>query len=142
MRKIYHKFLNEQEVLMLKSLKINQSYIILNEKNLVVDKILNRLSKDFKFEIKPASYYRLEKTSEQGHGWHKDTGSNDHMMWCQVGCSILLESHSDAGKTFYNIEGEIIEVERDRLDLIAHTSDVLHKVDPPEGHRLVFLIFI
>lgn len=61
MRKIYHKFLNEQEVSMLKSLEIDQSYNILNEKNLVVDKILNRLSKDFKFEIKPASYYRLEK---------------------------------------------------------------------------------
>ena len=142
MRKIYRKFLSEQEAEILKSLVVDQSCIILNQKNIVVDKILNRLSKDFEFEIKPASYYRLEKTRKEGHGWHKDTGDSNHMMWCQVGCSILLESESDAGKTFYDIDGEIIEVERDKLDLIAHTSDVLHKVDPPEGHRLVFLIFI
>ena len=142
MRKIYRKCIGESEVAMLKQLELNQSFGVLNEPNPIVDKIINKLSKDFSFEIKPQSYYKVERTSDQGHGWHKDTGDNNHMMWCQVGCSIILESGKEAGKTFYNIEEEIIEVDRDRLDLIAHTSDVLHKVDPPQGYRLVFLIFI
>ena len=142
MRKIYRKCIGEAEVAMLKQLEINQSFGVLNEPNPIVDKIINKLLKDFSFEIKPQSYYKVEKTGDQGHGWHKDTGDNNHMMWCQVGCSIILESEKGTGKTFYNIEEEIIEVDRDRLDLIAHTSDVLHKVDPPQGYRLVFLIFI
>ena len=85
-------------------------------------------------------YTRYEKG--EYYNWHKDTGSNDHMLWCQVGCSILLESECSGGATYYKESGKIIEVDRDKLDLIAHTSNIVHKVDPPKGYRLVFLIFI
>tara|TARA_R110002020_G_scaffold245271_1_gene458972 strand:- start:43 stop:357 length:315 start_codon:yes stop_codon:yes gene_type:complete len=104
--------------------------------------VLNKLKEDFDFEVLKESYYRLEKTSVDGHGWHKDTGDTDHMMWCQVGCSILLESDCDGGKMYYKENDEIIKVERENFDLTAHSSDMLHKIDPPNGYRLVFLIFI
>lgn len=142
MRRIYHNFITEEEVEQLKLLKVNKSNQILLNPNSVIDKIIDTLKKDFEFEIKKESYYRLEQTADHGHGWHKDTGSNDHMLWCQVGCSILLESECSGGATYYKESGKIIEVDRDKLDLIAHTSNIVHKVDPPKGYRLVFLIFI
>ena len=142
MRKIYRNFISNKDVIELKKLKENKSIRILEEENYVVNKVIKQLQDDFDFEIKKESYYRLEPTADHGHEWHVDTGSSNHMMWCQVGCSIMLESSCDGGSTYYNIDGEIIEVDRNVYDLIAHTSDVLHKVDPPKGHRLVFLIFI
>ena len=142
MRAIYHNFITEKDLVELKKLKLNSSIRILSETNEVVNRVIESLKKDFTFEIKELSYYRLEQTANHGHDWHKDTGSNNHMPWCQVGCSILLESDCEGGKTYYKENDKVTTVERGIFDLIAHTSDVLHKVDPPEGHRLVFLIFI
>ena len=142
MKKIYHNFITKEDLTELKKIEINSNTRILHKPNDIVDRVINVLKKDFTFEIKELSYYRLEKTTESGHNWHKDTGSNNHMPWCQVGCSILLESDCEGGKTYYKENDKVITVERGIFDLIAHTSDVLHKVDPPNGHRLVFLIFI
>ena len=143
MRKIYHKAITVEEKDTLKrDILRNRNHSILNKPNDVVDKLVNMLSKDFEFEVKEQSYYNLEKTNNKGHKWHIDTGTDNHMMWCQVGVSLLFESDYDKDITYYREDDDIIEVYRDDLDCIAHTSDVPHKVDPPKGDRLVLLIFI
>ena len=142
MKKIYHNFITKEDLTELKKIEINSNTRILHKPNGIVDRVINALKKDFTFEIKELSYYRLEKTTENGHNWHKDTGSNNHMPWCQVGCSILLESDCEGGKTYYKENDKVTTAERGIFDLIAHTSDVLHKVDAPNAYRLAFLIFI
>ena len=142
MKKIYRNFITQKDVEYLKKLNLHEDVSILDKNNKVIDSILNKLKEDFDFEVLQESYYKLEETPTTGHDWHKDTGSGDHMVWCQVGCSILLESDCDGGKTYYKEDDKVTEIDRDTFDLVAHSSDTLHKVDPPNGYRLVFLIFI
>ena len=141
MKKIYRNFITEEEANILKDLS---SVKLLESDNKVVKKILCQLKKDFKFTIGKESYYYTEKYPI-GHPWHKDTGNNDHMNWCEVGVSILLEEPISGGDTYYadNIKGSNkIKSDRKIYDLIAHTSDVYHMVEPHVGNRNVFLIFI
>jgi len=115
---------------------------ILGETNPTILKIIDILKEHFDFVIKPESYWRIEHNPE-GHPWHVDTGDMDHMLWCQVGCSILLTSNHEfiGGKTFYNKE-EPISVERDLYDIAAHSSEEWHMVTPHSGNRVVLLLFI
>jgi len=113
-----------------------------HETNPTILKIINILKEHFDFVIKPESYWRIEH-KPNGHGWHVDTGTNNHMMWCQVGCSILLTSNQEftGGKTFYDQENPV-ESKRDKYDIAAHSSDEWHMVEPHQGDRVVLLIFI
>ena len=141
MKKIYRNFITDEEVDILKKLS---SVKLLESENKVVKKILYQLEKDFKFTIKDESYYYTEKYPI-GHPWHKDTGNNNHMSWCEVGVSILLEEPISGGNTYYadNVKGDNkIKSDRKLHDLIAHTSDVYHMIEPHVGSRNVFLIFI
>jgi hypothetical protein len=141
MKKIYHNFITKEEASLLKEIS---SVKLLESKNIIIDKIINQLKKDFKFTIKEQSYCYTEKYP-LGHGWHVDTGNNNHMSWCEVGVSILLENPTSGGYTYYadNINGDNkIRSDRKLYDLIAHTSDVYHMVEPHVGSRNVFLIFI
>ena len=115
---------------------------LLGETNPTILKIVSILKEHFDFVIKPESYWRIEHTPK-GHEWHVDTGTNNHMMWCQVGCSILLTSTKEfeGGETLYNKE-EPITVERDLYDIAAHSSDEWHKVESHAGKRVVLLLFI
>jgi len=115
---------------------------IAGETNPTILKIIGILREHFDFVIKPESYWRIEHTPN-GHDWHIDTGTNNHMMWCQVGCSILLTSTKEfeGGETFYNKE-EPYTVERDLYDIAAHTSSEWHMVKPHTGNRVVLLLFI
>lgn len=115
---------------------------ISRETNPTILKIVSTLREHFDFVIKPESYWRVEH-SPKGHDWHIDTGTNNHMLWCQVGCSILLTSTQEfeGGETLYNKE-EPITVERDLYDIAAHTADEWHKVEPHTGKRVVLLLFI
>lgn len=115
---------------------------ILGETNSTILKIISILKEHFDFVIKPESYWRIECNPE-GHPWHIDTGDMDHMLWCQVGCSILLTPNAQfsGGETFYNKE-EPISVERDLYDIAAHSSDEWHMVNPHIGNRVVLLLFI
>tara|TARA_R110001592_G_scaffold33581_5_gene116245 strand:- start:3324 stop:3773 length:450 start_codon:yes stop_codon:yes gene_type:complete len=149
MRKIYKNFLKEDEVNIITdfykskmggglTLKIN------NNKHEVLDSIINKLKDDFLFEVKSQSYWRLE-SRQSGHPWHRDTGSNNQMPWCQVGVSILLKKGNSGGETYYaddDKETNKIKSNRKLYDLVAHTSDEWHMVTPHEGSRSVLLMFI
>ena len=115
---------------------------LLGETNPTILKIISILKEHFDFVIKPESYWRIEH-KPKGHEWHIDTGTNNHMMWCQVGCSILLTSTKEfeGGETLYNKE-EPIAVERDLYDIAAHSSDEWHMVESHTGKRVVLLLFI
>ena len=92
-------FLDGEEVSQL--LKISPgAYSVKGSKNLIVNKVITRLEKEFNFTIKKESYWRIE-TKPKGHEWHTDTGANNHMMWCQVGVSILLTNTFTGGETYY-----------------------------------------
>ena len=85
------------------------------------------------------AYVRLSHKPE-GHKWHKDTGTKNHMPWCSYGGSILLSrDYEFVGGGFHYREGEI---EQPHLSLTYHTSDVEHMVQPHQGIRMVFLMFI
>lgn len=143
MKSKYSEFLKEEDILHLyDTLTIGEKYYVLKTKNKIVDKVINKLKIDFDFTVKDESYFKIEKTSKDGHDWHVDTGSSNHMMWCEVGGTILLKQDNEGGKTYYKVNDEIIEVERGIGDFCAHTSNIEHKVDPPVGDRQVFLIFI
>ena len=115
---------------------------LLSETNPTILKIIDILKEHFDFVIKPESYWRIEH-NPNGHIWHVDTGTSNHMSWCQVGCSILLTSNKEfnGGETFYNKE-EPIKAERDIYDIAAHASDEWHMVTPHTGNRVVLLLFI
>jgi len=141
MRKIYHNFITEEEAEILIKL---QNAKLLNCDNVVVNKIISQLKKDFEFNIEEKSYSYTEHYP-RGHGWHIDTGNEGHMKWCDVGASILLKNAKSGGDTYYSddINGKNkVKVERNLYDLIAHTSDEYHMVEPHQGERVVFLLFI
>ena len=146
MRKIYRNFTNEKEVLDNPKLVASRSshHKIKNTDNDFVKKVINKLSEDFNFKVKDESYWLIEHRPK-GHMWHKDTGSKNHMMWCEVGVSLLLKEADEGGKTYYAENGDKnnpIEVDRGLYDLVAHTSDEWHMVEKHEGERIVFLMFI
>ncbi len=122
--------------------KFNQSVDLSDN---IVKRIVDILKKDFEFEIKPQSYQRFE-TRRAGHPWHLDTGTNNHMMWCQVGVSLLLQDSGSGGETYYGDDEKgtnAIKSDRNIYDLVAHTSDEWHAVTPHrDGNRIVFLMFI
>jgi len=137
MRKIYRNIITKEDVVKFGSTK---KKVLKNKSNIVSD-IINILKKDFDFTIKKSSYCLVEHYPS-GHDWHVDTGSNDHMKWCELGVSILLTEPTFGGDTYYKDGEEIIKSDRGLYDMIAHTSDELHKVDSHEGYRSVFLMFI
>tara|TARA_Y100000004_G_scaffold153273_1_gene176878 strand:+ start:181 stop:612 length:432 start_codon:yes stop_codon:yes gene_type:complete len=143
MKKIYRDFITKEEA----EKQFNNrefKYFINKNKNELVDKIINKLKEDFSFKIKDESYWRVEHRTK-GHRWHKDTGSTNKMMWCQVGVSLILKDGNSGGETYYGKEENDknpIKSDRKIYDLVAHTSDEWHMVTPHQGKRIVFLMFI
>ena len=146
MKKIYRNFTNEKEILdslILERSKGSNSKLK-DTDNSFVNKVVSKLSEDFDFSIKKESYWLIEHRPK-GHKWHKDTGSKNHMMWCEVGVSLLLKEADEGGKTYYAENGDTsnpIEINRSLYDLVAHTSDEWHMVEKHKGERIVFLMFI
>jgi hypothetical protein len=142
MRVLIKNAINKEDHDALLNTKDTSFVHISGETNPTILKIIGTLKEHFDFTIKPESYWRIEHTPN-GHDWHVDTGTNNHMMWCQVGCSILLTStrQFEGGETLYNQE-EPITVERDLYDIAAHSSDEWHKVNSHSGKRVVLLLFI
>jgi hypothetical protein len=143
MKKIYRNFITKEEAD--QQISIGRCRHAVEEKqNNIADKVINTISKDFDFEVKSKSYWSIEHRP-RGHGWHLDTGSNNHMLWCQIGVSILLQDGKGGGDTYYGTcEDDINAIKSDRklYDLVVHTSDEWHMVTPHEGNRFVFLMFI
>ena len=143
MRKIYRNFINKEEAEEQLGHKRTR-YSIKKDDNKLVNKIIDKLKEDFDFKIKDESYYVIESRFS-GHKWHKDTGSSDQMMWCQVGVSLILQDGNSGGETYYGKEKNDknpIKSDRKLYDLVAHTSDEWHMVTPHQGRRIVFLMFI
>tara|TARA_B100000902_G_C27214573_1_gene866264 strand:+ start:830 stop:1267 length:438 start_codon:yes stop_codon:yes gene_type:complete len=145
MKKIYKSFLTEEDKKYLDVFKNGGQRPVKGFiDNKLVKKIINKLSEDFKFEIKDESYLLLE-TRPQGHGWHMDTGTSNHMPWCQVGSTILIKDSATGGDTYYADDEtgkNKIKVDREVGDLCAHTSDEWHMVDANSGQRQVLLMFL
>ncbi len=118
--------------------------------NPVIQKIMKtiidyaRLIWRLEVKVHEKSFCRVDQKRE-GHVWHVDTGTHNHMLWCTVGATILLSEPTDyeGGEIFYRHDGKVSYLgERSRYDLYMHTSDVEHKVNPHTGERKVFLMFI
>ena len=113
-------------------------------KSKTIEKIIDKLREDFDFEINEESYWTVEHR-KIGHAWHVDTGARNHMLWCQVGVSIILNPSIKGGDTWYAEDKSgknAINSHRGLYDLCAHTSNEWHKVDAHEGNRIVLLMFI
>jgi len=86
-----------------------------------------------------------DETHKIGHKWHKDTGTDNHMSWCQVGLSVLLTNSFTGGLMYYADDDSGKNktlVKRKVGDLCVHDSSEWHMVEPHEGKRTVLLIFI
>lgn len=119
----------------------NRAMLIAHYPHPIIGKLVEVIQKDFNAPLHKESYYRLSKTPTNGHPWHVDTGDRGQMPWCKVGASLLL-NECGGGETYYKIENETKQLKRNKHDLVAHTSNVLHKVSPPNGKRLTLLLFI
>lgn len=148
MRKIYRDFTNPKEIIdTLGRMSPNGVHHKHGEegfKNEFINRIINKLKEDFEFSLKSQSYWLLEHRPS-GHKWHKDTGTSNHMMWCDVGISILFKEPDEGGDTWYGDDEmgtNAVKSDRKPFDLVAHTSDEWHMVEKHKGNRVVFLMFI
>ena len=141
MRKKLSKFIDEKTAKELIKLDGNKHLINSDVTPGIIMLIVHVLSQYFYFDVKDQSYWIVEKRPK-GHEWHYDTGSANHMAWCEVGCSLLLTDDFTGGETYYRVGGSEVLCERGLYDLVAHTSDEEHMVAPHVGNRIVLLIFL
>ena len=140
MRAIIKNIIKEGDIALLPQGRSTKLSKVIN--NPIIDKILKEIQKVFPFNIHGESFCRTEQR-QKGHSWHKDTGSLNHMSWCTLGGSILLTTTFSGGDLKYRKNNEIETIKnRKPFDLYIHTSDEEHMVDPSEGCRKVFLLFI
>tara|TARA_R110002012_G_scaffold284590_1_gene475437 strand:- start:156 stop:620 length:465 start_codon:yes stop_codon:yes gene_type:complete len=154
MRQLYKNFITKEDVeKLLKNvskshMSVKNAFNNSSDKTFVeffINKIIKHLKKDFKFKIKKQSYFHIEETRPTGHGWHVDTGTSNHMAWCEIGLSIILKEGEGGGETYYaDNQNGINKTKSTRkiYDLIAHTSDQWHMVEPSLNGRFVFLMFV
>ena len=141
MKGIVKDFVTPEEANQLRSLTQNKSVVIQDlPDGGIRSLIVNRLKEDIPdLKIHDKSYLRIEHIYK-GHGWHVDTGSNNHMPWCTYGCSIMLSrDYEYVGGTFHYRDEDL---EPDFCQLIWHDSKTEHMVEPHQGVRVVCLIFI
>lgn len=145
MRNIYHKAITSQEAnYLLQKYGGGKKLFVELTNEPIVSRLISLMREDFNFTVKEQSYFRVEHMPG-GHVWHTDTGDSGHMKWCELGSSVLLTSSFTGGETLYATDENLNEVEvaeREIFDLVAHTSDEWHKVNPHKGTRVVLLMFI
>tara|TARA_R100000655_G_C2931714_1_gene184128 strand:+ start:84 stop:653 length:570 start_codon:yes stop_codon:yes gene_type:complete len=130
MRKIYRNFITAEEAEKINSdLNRNAKYFLKRRLDKLEDlgwdyitKILDTIKQDFKFEINDYSYFKLE-CRELAHQWHKDTGSRNHMLWNQVGISLLIKEPKEGGETYYAKDNELFEKEYGDIFISKPTVD-------------------
>lgn len=93
-----------------------------------------------KVDFSHPSYCCVE-SKKDGHGWHKDTGNNNHMPWCAYSASIVLTPPSsfNGGEFFFRSDHRALV---HYLDLLIFSSDEEHCVRPHTGDRRVLLMFM
>ncbi len=110
----------------------------------VVQKVLDEVSKIVNFKLHENSYWRVQKTPENGIWWHKDTGSKGHMSWCSYGVSVLLTDEFGGRMKYRKDHTEEVVEGREKLDMYIHSSDEEHMVESPDTGKIrtVLLLFI
>ena len=118
-------------------LNTKESLEIIDEVKRVVDRTLYHIN------WKSPSIIRVEQ-KPNGHPWHVDTGgdygSEGHMMWCDYGCSILLNDKDTSGFLEYRDGTKILPKEH-YCSLAMHSSDVEHRAYT-DGTRETLLCFV
>jgi len=84
--------------------------------------------------------YMCVERNPNGHEWHTDTGTMGHMQWCQVGVIVMLSKITQYTGGWIHYDGFTVGLNQN--ELIYHTSDVRHKVEPHSGDRRVLLFFL
>lgn len=89
-------------------------------------------------DLRGESYCRVEERKE-GHPWHFDTGSKEHMPWCRWTASVLLTPPGKftGGGFYFRDCGPIYH----HLDLLLFSGDE-HMVKRNSGGRRVLLMFM
>lgn len=92
----------------------------------------------FPISLGGESYAVIEQRNE-GHPWHVDTGSADHMLWCRYTCSVGLSPRDmyTGGEFHFDDLGPLHHY----LGMIAYTTDQRHMVTTHKGERWVLLMF-
>ena len=86
------------------------------------------------------AYCRVENKPD-GHGWHTDTGDQNHMPWCACSGSVLLNAPGSFEGGWFEFRDPAAR-HKHYLGLLAYSSDNWHRVTPFEGERRVLLIFL
>lgn len=113
----------------------------------VVKKI--RVATNIKFNLKDNSYWKVEKRPN-GHNWHYDTGTNDHMTWCDYSVSILLsDPNFKGGDMIFKLDKSNYTVDKKEhyLSALHYRSNKKeklnkHMVTKHNGERIVLLLFL
>jgi hypothetical protein len=100
-----------------------------------IGKVLNVIQTLFK-NIEEPSYLKIE-SNNKGYDWHVDTGNNNHMAWCNYGCSILLTNDFEGGLLEYK-DGLAY---KHYLDMLIHKSNVPHRISEAIGNKRYVLLF-
>ena len=110
----------------------------------IVKKVIEKCSKYIgKCKLKAPSYWNIENR-HSAHEWHLDTGSNNHMPWCDYGISILLTPPHDAAGGLFKYREPDLEYKQSEhyLNAIIHSSDEWHMREESDNGRTVLLIFL
>jgi hypothetical protein len=85
--------------------------------------------------------YTVVEQGENGHNWHTDIGTGEHMEWCNYGASILLKKSRDGLFRYKNPNKEYTQNEH-YLNAIVHSNDQWHMVEKSTKGRTVLLMFL
>ena len=127
----------EAKILRETNIKKGEAREIVEEIKRIIDTV------SFHINWKKPSYIRIEEKTS-GHKWHVDTGgpygSEGHMTWCNLGCSLLLTDDEDAGYLEYRDGTKLLPKEH-FCGLAIHSSDIEHKVSKNKT-RVALLLFL
>ena len=86
------------------------------------------------------AYARVEAKPD-GHDWHVDTGTGDHMPWCGWSASVLLTPPNQFKGGVLQFDGPL-EEHLHYLGAMIYSSDQKHRVTPHTGARRALLVFL
>ena len=125
-----------EEAIFLKENNIKNSKEIVDKIKKIIEE---KISPDIAIWDEP-SRISIERNRSNGHPWHVDTGSSNHMLWCAYGASILLTDDDRAGYLEYRDGTKILPKEH-YCSMALHSSDVEHRVEQ-NSSRIAFLSFL
>ena len=139
-------YISDKDILKLNNLTKNKKiYQFNNEAKKVFNLIQSNIN--IKLNDKKPSYWKIENDVAE-HNWHYDTGSNDHMDWCEVSGIILLNDPNDfeGGELEFD-DGKIYTGKNLKNKILIYTSKKKEKINKHRrkaytGQRNVMLFFL